>query len=316
MTYPSLTSSRDMLIAILSVVLGSAAAHAHVTLEQKEANIGGSYRASFRVPHGCGGTATTKVRVTIPEGVVSVKPMPKAGWQLAMIKGKYEKSYAVYHGAVSEGVREVTWSGQLPNDYYDEFVLSAYLTKDLVPGRMLYFPVVQECETGINRWVEIPQDGKVTADVKEPAPGVMLVMSSAMAHDFKVGDLTINHPWTRATPTGAKVGGGYLAITNNGKTADRLLGGSLTAAGYVEIHEMKMDGGVMKMRALEKGLEIKPGETIKFEPGGYHLMFMDLKEPLKQDQMVKGELQFEKAGKIAVEFKVDAIGAKPAEHKH
>lgn len=312
----SVRSPLSGLIGMIGVAVASTSVQAHITLEQKEATIGGSYRASFRVPHGCGNAATTKVRVTIPEGVVSVKPMPKSGWQLAMAKGKYDKSYAVYHGTVSEGVKEVTWSGQLPNDYYDEFVLSAYLTDALVPGKMLYFPVVQECETGVNRWVEIPQDGKTMADYKEPAPGVMLVMSSAKAHDFKVGDLTIAHPWTRATPSGAKIGGGYLSITNNGKTADRLIGGSLIAAGYVEIHEMKMDGGVMKMRPLEKGLEIKPGETVKLEPGGYHLMFMDLKEPLKLDQMIKGELQFEKAGKIAVEFKVDAIGAKPAEHKH
>ena len=150
-----------------------------------------------------------------------------------------------------------------------------------------------------------------------------LLFTPAMAHEFKAGDLTIGHPWARATAGGAKVGGGYLSVTNNGSASDRLIGVSLSAAGHGEVHEMKMDGGVMTMRPLVNGIEIKPGETIKLEPGGYHLMFMDLKEPLKAGAMVKGQLQFEKAGKVDVEFKVDAIGATgmksgdmPMDHKH
>lgn len=145
----------------------------------------------------------------------------------------------------------------------------------------------------------------------------------ALAHGFKIGDLEIGHPWSRATPNGAKIGGGYLSVTNNGKEADRLVGGSVSVADHVEIHEMKMDNGVMKMRPLEKGIEIKPGETVKFEPGSYHLMFINLKEQLKEGAMVKGQLKFEKAGTVDVEFKVDAIGASGTkkdgmkmEHKH
>jgi copper(I)-binding protein len=136
----------------------------------------------------------------------------------------------------------------------------------------------------------------------------------AMAHGFKIGDLEIGHPWSRATPNGAKVGGGYLSITNHGSTSDRLVGASLSIAGHGEIHEMKMDNGVMQMRPLADGIEIKPGETVKFEPGGYHLMFMDLTAPLKEGDMVKGQLTFEKAGKVDVEFKVDAIGASAPSH--
>ena len=138
------------------------------------------------------------------------------------------------------------------------------------------------------------------------------------AHDFKVGDLAIDHPWTRATPGGAKVAGGYLSVTNNGKDTDRLIGGTLEASERLEVHEMKMDGDVMKMRQLNDGIEIKPGETIKLSPGGTHLMFLDLKRPLKKDEVIKGQLQFQKAGKVDVEFKVDAVGATgPAtEHKH
>lgn len=166
---------KSIIIAIASTVCVAATAQAHVTLEQKEAAIGGSYRATFRVPHGCGDSPTLKVRVRIPDGVVGVKPMPKAGWKIDLVKGSYAKSYAMYHSDVSEGVKEVSWSGSLPNDYYEEFVVSVYLTDDLPPGRMLYFPVVQECERGTHRWIEIPAEGKSAADYKEPAPGVKLL---------------------------------------------------------------------------------------------------------------------------------------------
>lgn len=101
--------------------------------------------------------------------------MPKPGWQLDLVKGKYDKSYAMFHNSVTEGVKEVSWSGNLPDDYYEEFVVAVYLTDDLQPGRTLYFPVVQECENGVHRWIEIPADGKSAGDYKEPAPGVKLL---------------------------------------------------------------------------------------------------------------------------------------------
>jgi len=151
-------------------------AHAHITLERQETAVGGPYKAVFRLPHGCGNSPTLKVRVRIPEGVIGVKPMPKPGWQIETVKGKYEKSYTMFHDVtVSEGVKEVAWSGRLPDENYDELVLSVYLTDDLKPGTTLYFPVVQECETGVHRWIEIPQAGKSAADYKEPAPGVKLL---------------------------------------------------------------------------------------------------------------------------------------------
>lgn len=151
------------------------AAQAHVTLEQQEARVGGGYKVVLRVPHGCGNSPTQKIRVRIPEGVVGVKPMLKAGWQTDTVRAKYEKPYQMYHGSVTEGVREVTWTGRLPDENYDEFVLSTFLTDDLKPGTVLYFPVVQECESGVHRWIEIPSEGKTGADYKEPAPGVKLL---------------------------------------------------------------------------------------------------------------------------------------------
>ena len=124
-------------------------------------------------------------------------------------------------------------------------------------------------------------------------------------------------PWTRATPGGAKIAGGYLKITNNGKSPDRLVSVTSAGADRVEIHEMSMTDGVMKMRPLTDGLTIKPGETVELKPGGFHMMFMDIKQPLKQGDTLKATLKFEKAGTLDVSFSVNAIGAigEPA-HKH
>lgn len=124
----------------------------------------------------------------------------------------------------------------------------------------------------------------------------------------KAGSLTVEAAWSRATPGGAKVAGGYLKITNHGKEADRLVGGTFARAGRFEIHEMAMTDGIMRMRHLPDGLEIKPGETVEFKPGGYHIMFMDLREGLKQGQTVKGTLRFEKAGSVEVEYRVGPVG--------
>src|SRR6185503_15540594 len=140
---------------------------------------------------------------------------------------------------------------------------------------------------------------------------VLALVTGAAAHDFKVGALVIDHPWSRATPKGATVAGGYMKIVNTGTTPDRLIGGSTVAAGKFEIHEMSMDNGVMKMRLLPNGIEIKPGQTVEFKPGSYHLMFVGITQPLQQGKRVKGTLEFEKAGKLDDEYAVEAIGGTP-----
>jgi copper(I)-binding protein len=126
---------------------------------------------------------------------------------------------------------------------------------------------------------------------------------------YKLGDLTVSSPWTRATPGGAKIAGGYLKVTNNGTAADRFVGVRSDVSDRIEIHEMSMSDGVMKMRPLPNGLEIKPGEAVELKSGGYHLMFMDLKQPLKQGDTLKATLLFEKAGTLDVDFNVNALGA-------
>ena len=154
------------------------------------------------------------------------------------------------------------------------------------------------------------------------AVAALFIATCAHAHDYKIGDLAIAHPWTRATPKSATVAGGYLKITNTGSTPDRLTGGSVEVARKFEVHEMSMDGGVMKMRELKNGVEIPPGATVELKPGSYHIMMMNLSRPLAKGEKIKGALIFEKAGKVDVEFTVEAMGGAPAgeakskEHKH
>jgi copper(I)-binding protein len=136
-----------------------------------------------------------------------------------------------------------------------------------------------------------------------------LAGSLACAEDVKAGDLVISQAWSRATPNGAKIGAGYFAIENKGKAADRLIGVSGEISGRIELHEMSMNNGVMKMRAVDGGLAIDPGKTVKLAPGGYHLMIMDLKSPLKQGDKIPVTLEFEKAGKVAVTLDVQGVGA-------
>jgi copper(I)-binding protein len=136
-----------------------------------------------------------------------------------------------------------------------------------------------------------------------------LFAAPARAEEVKAGDLVITQGWSRATPGGAKIGGGYLTIENKGTTADRLIGGSGDFAGKIEVHEMAMNNGVMTMRPLDTGLAIEPGKTVKLAPGGYHLMMFDLKSPLKQGDKVPLTLEFEKAGKVAVSLEVQGVGA-------
>lgn len=146
---------------------------------------------------------------------------------------------------------------------------------------------------------------------------ISLFAVPAFAEDIKAGDLVISQAWSRATPGGAKIAGGYLTIENKGTAPDRLIGGSGDIAGKVEVHEMAMNNGVMTMRALDKGLPIEPGKTVKLAPGGYHLMMFDLKGPLKQGEKVPVTLEFEKAGKVNLSLDVQGVGAQApggAEH--
>jgi periplasmic copper chaperone A len=140
---------------------------------------------------------------------------------------------------------------------------------------------------------------------------VAAALAQPAAAPIKAGALQIEAPWLRATPGGAKVGAGYLRITNTGTEPDRLTGASMPLAGRGEVHEMTMQNGVMKMRGLGEGLTIDPGKGVELKPGGYHLMFLDMKGALKEGQMVDVTLMFEKAGNVTVPFPVQGLGGAP-----
>jgi uncharacterized protein YcnI len=161
---------------IAACVLTSSAANAHVLLEPKQAAIGADYKAMFIVPHGCSGSATVKLRVQIPEGVIVTLPPSKAGWTVEIVNGKYAAAYDYRGAKATEGIKEVAWSGgKVPDKTREEFVIETFLTGGLKPDTTLHFPVVQECEQGISRWIEILPDGAAHShEGKWPAPGVKL----------------------------------------------------------------------------------------------------------------------------------------------
>jgi copper(I)-binding protein len=139
----------------------------------------------------------------------------------------------------------------------------------------------------------------------------------AFAHEFKLGALEIDHPYSRATVPGAKVAAGYFSVKNAGSEPDRLVSISSDIAGKTEIHEMSVDSaGIMTMRPVAGALEIPGGGEIKLAPKGLHVMFMDLKGQFKEGEKFKGTLTFEKAGSVEVEFTVEARGSDDDHQNH
>jgi copper(I)-binding protein len=143
------------------------------------------------------------------------------------------------------------------------------------------------------------------------AAALLLAAPVARAHDYQAGAIAIDHVWARATPGGAKVAAGYFTLTNTGTTPDRLIAATSAVAGRVELHDMSVVDGVMRMRPVKDGIELKPGQTVEFESSSFHVMMLDLKQPLKQGERIKGTLTFEKAGPVEVEFAVEGIGGPP-----
>jgi hypothetical protein len=146
---------------------------------------------------------------------------------------------------------------------------------------------------------------------------VCALATTATAKDYKAGSLEIMSPWSRATPKGASTAIGYMTIKNNGTVPDRLVGGSVEVADRFQLHSMVMDNGVAKMRDLS-GIDIKPGQTIEFKPGGSHAMFVNLKHTLSKGEHVKGTLIFEHAGTVQIEYDVAGVGAQrgPMDMEH
>lgn len=305
-------------LAATTLVALAVPAFAHATLEVQEAALGATYKAVLRVPHGCGAEATHTVRIHIPEGFYNVKPMPKAGWALETVTGPYENTYINHGTEVTEGVTEIVWSeGNLPNEWYDEFVFRGTFADTLEPGTF-YFPAIQECANGQEAWIG------TTEGADMPAPSVTLMAGGMDEHahsamsapaPIAIGTIEIAGAFTRATLPNAPVAGGFLTLTNTGTEDDRLVAATSTIAKDTQIHEMAMEGDVMKMRQLVDGLVIPAGESVVLEPGGYHLMFMGLNGAIAEGEVVQVELTFEKAGTFTIDLVAGATAADaPAGH--
>src|ERR1700731_464562 len=136
-----------------------------------------------------------------------------------------------------------------------------------------------------------------------------LLAMPSFAREYTLGSIEVLRPWSRATPATAPSAGGFLTVVNKGNAPDRLLAVQSPAADQVQIHEMKMDGTVMRMRELDNGVALPAGQAVELKPGGYHVMFIGLKAPVAKGQNVPATLVFEKAGKVDIEFLVEALGA-------
>ncbi|MBB4195095.1 hypothetical protein GGE45_005014 [Rhizobium aethiopicum] len=323
------------LAALLSAT-AFAGAEAHVSFLDKEVPLDTTILATLQVPHGCDGKATTEVRVKLPEGFVFAKPQPKAGWELEVIKGDYQKTYDNHGDKVKTGAIEIRWkNGNLSDDFYDTFVIQGKVS-GVEAGSSLAFPVTQLCGDAVTAWDQVAEAGGDAHGLKSPAPLLKVVAGEDHGHDHddmagmnmpgmdttgkpgmdmsamgaaapetvKAGDLEISGGFAKAMLPGQPVGGGFFTVKNNGKTDDRLVSVSSPVAGEVQIHEMATKDNVMRMRQLKDGVAIAAGETLKLEPGNLHLMFQKVKTPFKQGDTVPVTLTFEKTGKVDLALQV------------
>ena len=311
---------KSVLIAGAFAALATTAS-AHATLEQNEVKAGETVKITLRVPHGCKGEATHTVHIALPDGFYAAKPMPKAGWELTTATGAYAMPYNNHGREMTEGLREVTWSGgDLPDAWYDEFSVRGTFGPDVAPGTVLYFPAIQTCANGTADWT----DTSGSHDVPNPAPKVTVLagegghghgaVSDHAMGSVTAGALEISGGFSRATLPNAPVGGGFMTITNSGAEDDRLIGASSSVAGHMEVHEMAMEGDVMKMRELADGMPIPAGKTVEMKPGGFHIMFMELREPLVEGETVAVTLTFERAGEVEVPLMIGKLNAKGHNH--
>jgi copper(I)-binding protein/uncharacterized protein YcnI len=317
--------------AALVTLVSIPASFAHIVADPAEAKPDSYFRTALRVGHGCGaGKPTTAIRVTIPDGISNASAQPKPGWEIKVETTKLEKPIDAGHGRMTDTVvSAISWSGgSLPNEQFDEFGLVLKLPNE--PGKQFWLPVVQTCAGGETRWDQIPAAGQ-----RAERPAAMFRIASSdgmqmaqMSHGHhghqqqaaatgKAGDMTIEQPFARATP--AKVGGVFLVLKNGGGTVDKLVKASSPVAETVELHTHIKDGDAMRMRAVENIPVPANGQTA-LEPGGYHIMLIGLKQPLKEGGSFPLTLTFETAGSVTVTVPVQKAGAPAAsgghEHKH
>lgn len=323
-----MTKTRTTFLAFALSLAGAAAAQAHMSFEKKEAPSESQFKAVLQIPHGCDGKATSEVRVKLPEGFVFAKPQPKAGWELEIIKGDYQKTYDNHGEKVKAGPIEIRWkNGDLADEFYDTFVISGKLS-GFDRKTQIAFPVTQLCGASDKAvWDEVAPEGTDAHSLDHPAPTVTVTMAESdhgghAAHasgmaaptPVEVGAIEISGGTIKAMLPGAKVGGGGLAVTNGGNEDDVLVSVESPAAGRVELHDMVIENDVMKMRKLDSGIAVPAGKTVELKSGGMHLMFMDVVKPFAEGDTVPLTLTFEKAGKV--DYVLPVGNAAGTTHQH
>ena len=292
-------------IAACAFLTGTAAALAHVTLPPGGAAVGSDYRAAFRVGHACKDAATTTaIGVRLPTGFVLSNAEPRTGWKLDVRKG------------AASAATEVRWTAEspqnaLPGNERAEFVLNGKTPATLGP---LWFKVLQTCDAGSTDWAQVPASGTSTDGITAPAARLMVVAAG-------VATVDVRDAYVRQSVAGQSGTGAFMKLTS--PSGSRLVGISTPAAGVAEVHEMKMEGDTMKMRAVPGGLDLPAGQTVELKPGGYHVMLMDLKAALPKGASVPLTLQFEdaKGAKTSLELKLpvgapEGAPATPMQHMH
>ncbi|MBO9651395.1 MAG: copper chaperone PCu(A)C [Variovorax sp.] len=275
-------------LAACIVLAGSGSAFAHVTLPPGGATVGSEYEAAFRVGHACqGAKSTTGITVRLPRGFAFTDAQARKGWKL-------EAPPAGDNGG------EVRWTAE-----------NADAALPTTPG-VLWFKVLQNCDNGSADWAQIPASGTSTAGLESPAARLDVLAAG-------VAPVDVRDAWIRASVPGQSGSGAFMKLS--APSGARLVGASTPVAGVAEVHEMKMEGDTMRMRGLPS-LELPARQTVELKPGGYHLMLMDLKQPLVNGTTVPLTLLFEdaKGQKSSLEIKVPvqtASGTAAAgEHKH
>ncbi len=273
------TSSAGLIATAFALTVFTAStAYAHVALTESIADVGTNFNATFRIGHGCDGSPTKAITVTLPDQVKDATPVAKAGWTAST--------------KVTPAGNQVVWNGNLPNDKKDELVLQMKLP---AKPTNLWFKVLQECEKGSTNWAEIPATGTSTKELKSPA-----ALLQVMAPQFANMPIRIDGAWVRSTVPGQTSTGAFMKITSREKLT--LIGGSTPAAKFAEVHEMKMNGDVMQMREVS-GLDVAPAKPLELTPSTQHMMLMDLAKPLSNGSTVPLRLVFK--NEKGVESKVD-----------
>ncbi len=294
-------------IAVLALLPIAGAAAAHVTLPAGGATEGSDYEAAFRVGHPCAqAKLTTGIRVRLPQGFEFTDAQARKGWKLDVRKP----------GDGQAG--EVAWSADGPQSGVPAGEAAEFVVHGKLPAQpgTLWFKVLQTCDNGSVDWAQVPTSGSSTAGLENPAAKVEVLAAG-------VAPVDVRDAWIRASVPGQSGTGAFMKLS--APSGARLVGASTPAAGIAEVHEMKMDGDTMRMRELPGGLELPPRQTVELKAGGYHLMLMDLKQPMPSGSSVPLTLQFvdAKGRKSALQLTVPVLAAAAApaadhamEHMH